>query len=303
MERRDTDVSSRYNKFSRYLIDRYGEKVWKIPVDAGLRCPNRDPGRGREGCLFCRVDSFSRTFAEAGAPLEEQIQAGIRTGRTRFGINRFIVYFQASTNTFAPVEFLREIFYRAIEHEHVVGLSIATRPDCLPEAVLELLSGLARTTDLWIELGLQSFDDDVLRMLNRGHTVEDYFRAVNALSALPLRICTHLMFGLPSEDAGSAARQIRVHEVKCHPLLLLHQTPMADLYRRGEIEPLTLDQYVHRICDFLERIPAETVIQRLTAEAPAEQLIAPNWAGNKLAVLNRIEAELERRDSRQGCYC
>ncbi len=301
-----TKIKNRYYKFSRFLQERYGEKVWKISVDAGFSCPNKDQQTSEGGCIFCRLDSFSRVPSQQGIGLKEQIREGLRLGQSRFGLKKFIVYFQASTNTFAPVRVLRKLFEEAIEYDGVVGLSISTRPDCLPGSVLSLLKDLSHHTDLWVELGLQSIHDRTLKILNRKHSYADYLRAVEKLRPLPLRICTHLMLGLPGEsrdDLLETAHEIGhsgIDEVKLHPLLVLNDTPLADMFYKGEFTALGLEEYISLVCDFIERMPPEMVMQRLTAEAPSDILIAPLWTINKMGVLNGIENELSKRNSQQG---
>ena len=197
---------------------------------------------------------------------------------------------------------------KALDFKGVVGISIATRPDCLGADVLELFAELGEKTDLWIEVGLQSSHDKTLDFLQRGHSFQDYCRGIASLKALPLRICTHIMLGLPGEGAGEICQtagrigETNTHEVKIHPLLVLKDTPLAEMHARGELRTLELEEYISQACDFLERLPAEMVIQRVTAEAPGEMLLAPRWALNKLKVINGIEMELKRRGSRQGIH-
>ena len=297
-------MSSRYYKFSRYLLNRYGEKVWKVSVDAGFSCPHKNKISGKGGCIFCRIDSFSQ--AHSVKSITGQISESIASAR-RKGIEKFIVYFQASTNTYAPIAELERHFTSALNFKGVVGLSIATRPDCLSDEVIVLLQSLTKRTDVWVELGMQSIHDKTLSLLNRGHTYEDYLDALQRLKSIPVRICAHLMFGLPGEDRNDEhetaieVSRSGVHEVKCHPLLVLKDTPLAGLFRRRQFESLSLERYIVSVCDFIEIIPPDMVVQRLTAEAPQDILLAPKWALNKLSVLNGIEAELKRRDSHQGC--
>ncbi|NOY59480.1 MAG: TIGR01212 family radical SAM protein [Calditrichaeota bacterium] len=301
-----TKIKNRYYKFSQFLKERYGEKVWKIPVDAGFSCPNKDKETGEGGCIFCRLDSFSQVQSQQGIDVGAQIREGLCLGRERFGLKKFIVYFQASTNTFAPVPLLRKLFEQAITYDGVVGLSISTRPDCLPKPVLSLLQELSLRTDLWVELGLQSIHDRTLKILNRRHNYADYLRTVEKLRSLPLRICTHLMLGLPGEsrdDLLETAHEIGcsgIDEVKLHPLLVLKDTPLANMFFKGEFTALDSEQYISLACDFIERMPPKMVMQRLTAEAPADILIAPQWTMNKMRVLTGIENELKRRQTRQG---
>jgi len=299
---------SRYYSFSQFLRQRYGEKVWKISVDAGFSCPNRDGTKGTGGCLFCRLDSFSDMASWRNIDVARQVADGLAAAGGRRGIRKFIVYFQASTNTYAPIEILRKYFFSALSHPEVVGLSIATRPDCLPPEVLRLIEELSERLDVWVELGLQSAHDATLERIRRGHTFADYAAAVALLRPLPVRICTHLMLGLPGETREKmieTARRVAVlggDEVKLHPMLILKETPMEDLYRRGKTAAMELQDYAQTACDMIEQLPPGMVLQRMTAEAPAAMLLAPLWALDKMRVRRAIEEELLRRDSRQGLH-
>ncbi|HOT96012.1 MAG TPA: TIGR01212 family radical SAM protein [bacterium] len=297
----------RYRTFSRFLRERYGGKVWKIPVDAGFSCPNRDGTRGHDGCTFCRQESFNPMPSRQAIEVAAQIEAGIRLARQRFGIDKFIVYFQTASNTHAPVATLNRLFEQAIAFPGVVGLDISTRPDCLGPEILELLAGFAARTDLWVEVGLQSIHDRTLSIIHRGHTYQEYLDAVGALQRLPVRICTHLILGLPGEDAemmrqtATAVARVPIHEIKLHPLLILEGTAMAAALQEGRVEPLSLEDYAALVVDFIERMPEDRVLQRMTAEAPAGMLIAPRWALEKHQVRRAVNVELVKRGSRQGC--
>jgi len=303
------EPAERFRTFSRYLRERYGGRVWKIPVDAGLSCPNRDGTIGRCGCSYCRQESFNRLPSQQQISVAAQVEAGIEVARQRQGIEKFIVYFQTSSNTHAPVARLRALYEQAIAFPGVVGLDISTRPDCLGPEVQALLAELAGRIDLWVELGLQSSHDRTLRAIGRGHTYQDWCNAVEALRALPVRICTHLILGLPGEDAAMmretavAVARAPVHEIKLHPLLVLKGTAVAEEFQSGRIQALMLPEYAALAADLIERMPEERVMQRMTAEAPAELLLAPLWALEKHAVRGAIVAELVRRDTRQGCRC
>ena len=298
-----------YTKFSTFLKDTFQSKVWKISLDAGLSCPNRDPVTGKGGCIFCRMDSFSQMQSLQGQDIDEQIRQGRQIAYERFGIEKYIVYFQSSTNTFAPLKTLRDLFFRAIHHPGVVGISIATRPDCLPPKILDLLEDLCRETRVWVELGLQTMHQETLSYLGRGHSFDDYKTAMSLLKSLPLRICTHLMVGLAGETTEHETETARMvadlgtDEVKIHPLLILKDTRIEQLYHTGEITALSLEQYAHRVVNMVRVLPESIVIQRLTAEAPEEMLIQPRWALNKLNVLNAIHREFAVRKTKQGaCY-
>ncbi len=298
-----------YNKFSTFLKDTFQSKVWKISLDAGLSCPNRDPDTGKGGCIFCRMDSFSQMQSLQGQDIDEQIRQGRKTAFQRFGIEKYIVYFQSSTNTFAPLNTLRDLFFRAIRHPGVVGISIATRPDCLPVQIVDLLDELCRESMVWVELGLQSMHQETLSYLGRGHSFGDYKTAMSLLKPLPLRICTHLMVGLPGETTDHETETARMvadlgtDEVKIHPLLILKDTRVEQLYHTGKITSLSLEQYAQRVVNMVKVLPESIVIQRLTAEAPEEMLIQPRWALNKLNVLNAIHKEFAVSKTKQGtCY-
>ncbi len=302
------DEPKRYYSFARFLLQRYGERVSKISVDAGWTCPNRDGRRGDGGCLFCRVDSFSKRESLQQIPVAQQVERGVQRGRQK-GVNKFIVYFQASTNTYAPVEVLRPVFQQAASFPGVVGVSIATRPDCLGEELMPLLTELSERVDVWVEVGLQSVHDRTLQRIRRGHTYADFEQAVQRLALLPVRVCVHLMLGLPGEDhammmeTADRLAQLPIHELKLHPMLVLKDTAAERLYREGAYRALELDEYVEVLIDFLLRTPADRVLQRMTAEAPAELLIAPLWPLHKARVYSALRQAMERRDACQGRLC
>ncbi len=302
------DETEPYYSFARFLLQRYGERVSKISIDAGWTCPNRDGRCGTDGCLFCRVDSFSKRESLQQIPVAQQVARGMQRGRQK-GVNKFIVYFQASTNTYAPVEVLRPVFLQAASFPGVVGVSIATRPDCLGEELMPLLTELAERVDVWVEVGLQSVHDRTLQLVRRGHTYADFEQAVQRLARLPVRVCVHLMLGLPGEDhammmeTADRLAQLPVHELKLHPMLVLKDTAAERLYREGAFRALELDEYVDVLIDFLARTPADRVLQRVTAEAPAELLIAPLWPLHKARVYSALRQAMKRRDACQGQLC
>jgi len=294
-----------YYTFSTYLKEKYGEKVRKISLDAGFSCPNCDPD-GREGCIYCRNDSFSRQASLLNKSISEQMAEGIKYASGRLNINMYVAYFQASSNTFAPVSLLKKYYEEAIAFDNVVGISIATRPDCLPPKVLDLIQQLTQRIDVWIELGLQSAHNKTLALINRGHTVEEYLAAVKKLQKLNVRICTHLMLGLPGEgppEVNQTAEQLAlsgIDEVKLHPVLILRNTKLESLYQQKTFQALSLREYATMAVDVIERLPARMVIQRLTAEAPESMLVAPAWSHKKSAVINAIKNEFKDRNSYQG---
>jgi radical SAM protein (TIGR01212 family) len=306
MEMRDLFGEKRYRSFSRYLREIFGCRVQKIPLDAGCICPNRDGRVGFGGCIYCGPRGSGTGAYEKGVPLSEQIRAGIESGKRRLGECKFIAYFQAFTNTYAPPERLKTLYDEALSHQEIVGLSIGTRPDCAPDEVLDLLEEYARRCHLWVEYGLQSAHDKTLEIINRGHDVAQFVDAVERTKGRGINICAHIILGLPGETkeemmtTADLVASLGLEGIKIHSLYVLKGTKLAEMYQQGEFRLLKLDEYVNLVCDFLERLPPEMVIQRLTGEAPRDLLVAPPWSLEKMAVLGKIEAELERRRSYQG---
>lgn len=288
------------------LRARHGERVHKVAIDAGFTCPNRDGSIGRGGCTFCNNVSFSPNGRQP-APLPAQIAAGRAVIARRTRARKLLAYFQAYTNTYADIDVLRRQYDAALAEPGVIGLSIGTRPDCVPPAVLELLAGYrARGVEVWLELGLQSSFDATLERVNRGHGFEAYRQAARAARRLGLPVCAHLIVGLPGEDAGhvhtSLARVLDegVDGLKLHPLHVVRGTRLANSWRRGQYRALDFDSYIATAADLVERTPPHIVYHRLTGTAEPRVLLAPAWCAKKWRVLNAIEHELKRRGSRQG---
>ncbi len=298
----------RINSYGWYLRRRFGCRVSKVNVDAGFTCPNRDGSRGHGGCIYCDNTSFSPEATQADIPIEEQMAAGMEYHRNRLGSEKFIVYFQKFTNTYAPVERLAELYGRALSRDDVIGISIGTRPDSVTPEVADLLEEIAEKHYICLELGLQSMDDSILQMINRGHTLDEYVKAVELLSGRGIEICTHLIYGFPGEKRENFLRTadlisgLGVNSVKLHQLHAVKGTELARLYQKREFVPIPLKEYVDAACDFIERIPSRITIQRLYGSAPLDIRVAPNWdlKNNQMwyAVLN----ELKARDSWQGKY-
>ena len=281
-------------------------RVHKLALNAGLTCPNRDGSKGRGGCTFCNNVSFSPN-ARRPPDVAAQIAAGRRVIARRTGARRYIAYFQAYTNTYADVARLQQLYGAALAEPDVIGLSVGTRPDCLPSKVLDLLCSYRdRGYEVWLELGLQSASDDTLQRVNRGHGFTEYRQAVQAARERGLRVCTHLIVGLPGEDASHALRtlarvlELGVDGLKLHPLHVVKGTQLANEWRRGEYRPWALDEYVGTAADLVEQTPPEVSFHRLTATASPRILLAPAWCSRKWCVIDAIAAELIRRGTRQG---
>lgn len=294
-------LSDYVTTFGQHMLRRHGERVHKVAIDAGFTCPNRDGTKGTGGCTFCNNSTFSPNGREQ-KPVREQIAAGRRVIAKRTGARRFIAYFQAYTNTYADPAYLDRLYREALAEPDVVGLSVGTRPDCVPDAVLDLLAGYqAEGFDMWLELGLQSSFDETLRKVNRGHDFAEYRRAVRAAHLRGLRVCTHLILGLPGETAWhtkvtlNRVLELGVEGLKLHPLHVVKGTRLANEWRHGEYQALTLPAYVHMAADLIECTPPEIVFHRLTGTAPANLLLAPDWCAHKWMVLNALAEELRIR--------
>ena len=294
------------NTFGAAISERYGKRVHKIAINAAFTCPNRDGSKGRGGCTFCNNSSFSPNSRQP-QPIAAQIEAGRRVIQKRTGAHCYLAYFQAYTNTYADLAQLRMLYDSALAEEDVIGLAVGTRPDCVPEAVLDLLLEYQdEGYEVWLELGLQSSFDKTLLSVNRGHDYAEYRSAVKAARARGLKVCTHLILGLPGETPWHYGRTLErvlaegVDGLKLHPLHVVKGTQLANAWRRGEYQPLEMDEYIHNVVDLVEQTPAEIIFHRLTGTATGSILLAPEWCNRKWQVLNGIARELQQRGSRQG---
>jgi radical SAM protein (TIGR01212 family) len=296
----------RYYAFSRFLKERFGSRAYRVTIDAGFTCPNVDGTVAVGGCVFCDNRSFSPNRRLPRSSITEQVQRGVAILGKRYGTSRFIAYFQAATNTYAPVEKLKRLYDEALEHPQIVGLAIGTRPDCVPDPVLDLVQTYARTRYVCLELGLQSMHDRSLDWMNRGHHFAAFVDAVQRSQGRGLDLCAHVILGIPGESredmlaTADALAALPINAVKIHNLHVVRDTPLARWYEAGEVRMLERDEYVSLVCDFLERLPQHLVIHRLNGDAPPDYLVAPLWCLDKPALLRAIHEELERRDSWQG---
>jgi uncharacterized protein len=291
--------------FGQYLIKRFGERVHKIALDAAFTCPNRDGSKGNGGCTFCNNVSFSPNGRQP-LSVSQQLEAGRQVIRKRTGAEKYLAYFQAYTNTYGDIDRLTRLYDEALAEPDVVGLSIGTRPDCVPDAVLDLLAAYRdQGHEVWLELGLQSAFDETLSRVNRGHGFAEYADTVKRARRRELKLCTHLIAGLPGEAPRHCRESLkRVIELgtdglKLHPLHVVKGTQLANSWRRGGYHPLTLDAYVRIAADLVQASPQSVVWHRLTGTAPREILLAPHWCAEKWRVLNAITQELQRRGKSQ----
>lgn len=299
----------RYLAFPAWCRAHYGRRLYRVSLDAGMTCPNRDGTLGTRGCIFCDAGG-SGDFAIAyhGQPIGEQDLIGHVPADIR---GNAIAYFQAYTNTYAPVPVLRRLYECALQDDFFAGISIATRPDCLPQPVLDLLQELKTAWPqkfIWVELGLQSVKEESARWLRRGYELPVYSQAVQALHAREIPVIVHVIFGLPGESREDMLADIRflnrdpVSGIKIQLLQILDHTDLAELWRQGSIPVLTQEEYVDIVSEALGWLHSDIAVHRLTGDGPAELLLAPLWSRNKHAVLNAIRHALKEKNIRQGCY-
>ena len=296
----------RFNSFNDHLRQKFGEKVFKVPLDVGFNCPNRDGTVGWGGCIYCSERGSGDFAGEKGLSIHAQFEQVKLRMQKKWPKAKYLAYFQAYTNTYAPVEHLRKVYEEALAQENVVGLSIATRPDCLPEEVVKYLGELNERTYLWVELGLQSVHDKTLDWIRRGHSYKTFVEGVNKLRGKGIQVCAHIILGFPGENRNDMMRTARIaaglpiQGIKLHLLHVLKGTPLAKMYEQNPFPLFSQQEYIHLLVDILEILPENMVIHRLTGDGPPDDLIAPLWSRKKWEVLNAIDAEFARRDSWQG---
>lgn len=280
----------------------------KIPLNAGLSCPNRDGFKGKGGCIYCS-ECLSGEFAgNPSESFEKQFEETKKLYYNKWGETLYIPYLQAGTNTYAPVEYLKTIYEAALRLPGTVGLSIATRADCISNEIAELLAEFAQKTYLTVELGLQSSNDKTAQVINRCHSWQDFLVGYNRLKQRNIRTCIHIINGLPGETrmdmlkTAADAAALEPYEMKIHLLHIVKNTPAEKLWQSGEIRPLEKDEYIEIVCDQLEIISPATAIGRLTGDGDRNTLLAPMWSRDKRSVLNGIDKEMARRGSIQGIY-
>ena len=296
----------RYHAYSFFLRQRFGGRVHKVSLDAGMTCPNVDGTVARGGCTFCDNRSFSPSRRLPRQTIAEQLEEGIRRVGRWYGAEHFLAYFQAATNTYAPVARLRTLYEAALAHPQVVGMAIGTRPDCVPDDVLDLLSEIAGRTYLSVEYGMQTIHDRSLDWMNRGHHHDAFLDAMARSRGRGFEICAHVILGLPGEshaDMLATARELSrlaPDAVKIHNLYAVKNTPLADQVARGEVTLIERAEYVRTLVDFLELLPPDCVVERISGDAPPDYFVGPAWCLDKPAVRNAVDAEMLRRDSWQG---
>ncbi|HLR11126.1 MAG TPA: TIGR01212 family radical SAM protein [Sporosarcina sp.] len=298
----------RYYTWSKHLKEQFGFKVFKVALDAGFDCPNRDGTVAYGGCTFCSVAGSGDFAGNRADTIDVQFQNIKEKMHRKWKDGKAMAYFQAYTNTHAPLPVLKEKFEAALAQEDIVGLSIATRPDCLPDEVVDYLAELNERTYLWVELGLQTIHEETAKLVNRAHDYSTYVEGVQKLRKHNIRVCTHIINGLPGETLDmmmATAKEVAtldVQAIKIHLLHLLKGTPMVKQYEKGQLTFLDKEAYINLVADQLEVLPPEMVIQRITGDGPIDQMIGPMWSVNKWDVLNGIDYVLNERDSWQGKF-
>lgn len=296
----------KYYKFSRYLKEKFGCRVFKISVDGGFSCPNLDGTLSKKGCIYCNNYAFSPALRDKGKPLEKQIEDGIEYGKRRFKAKKFIVYFQPYTNTYAPVDILKKRYDVIKKFKEVVGISIGTRPDCIDEEKLDLIESYTESYEVWIEYGLQSVHNKTLKLINRNHSYNDFLKAIEMTKGRNIKICAHIIIGLPEEtkkeiiETGKECGKLKLDGIKIHPLHIVKNTEIEKWFKEGKYKPIEMDWYIDVVIEFLRYLSPETVIQRITADCPEEFLIAPEWINYKQELIKKIEEEMEKRNVIQG---
>ena len=295
-----------YHSLDYMLRERFGEKVYKVTLNGGMSCPNRDGKIGRRGCIFCSEGGSGDFAADASLSVTEKINSQIAILSAKRPIHRYIAYFQAYTNTYAPVEYLQKIFTEAISHPKVIALSIGTRPDCLDDKVIALLSELNRMKPVWIELGLQTIHEDTARYIRRGYSLSCFEDALSRLRAAGLEVIVHTILGLPGETHDDILETIKylnatdIQGIKLQLLHVLSGTDLAADYQVGKFEVLGRDAYIDLVIDCLEHLRPSIIIHRVTGDGPKELLIAPQWASRKREVLNLLHHRMKEMGSFQG---
>jgi uncharacterized protein len=296
----------RYRSFGAFMKSEYGFRVYKVNVDAGFTCPNRDGTLGLSGCIYCNNDSFRPNSCKPTLPLSEQIENGIAHIRKRYKANKFIVYFQPYTNTYAPLETLISLYTEALKEPDVIGLAIGTRPDAVDSAKIGFLEELARRHFILIEYGLQSVHDKSLTFINRGHDFAAFVNALEMTKDRGIHIGAHVIAGFPTETCeetlamADAISSLPVGFLKVHQLQVVSDTLLADMYHNKPFPTFGYGEYLDFIVDFIERVSPDLIFQRLFATAPDNILIAPDWGRSRYQILNDIEKRLEERDAQQG---
>lgn len=295
-----------YHSFDYMLKERFGEKIYKVALNGGMTCPNRDGTLGNRGCIFCSAGGSGDFAGNRQDSITQQIEKQASSIRQKRGVAKFIAYFQAYTNTYAPVDYLRKIYTEAISHPDIIAVSIGTRPDCLDKDILQLLDELNQKKPVWVELGLQTIHETTAQYIRRGYPLSCFEQAVSELRKRNLDVIVHTILGLPGENRNDILSTIEylnhqdVQGIKLQLLHVLKGTDLADDYLAGKFQVYTMEEYLDLVIDCLEHLNPEIVIHRLTGDGPKDLLIAPLWSSAKRTVLNTLHRKCKLQHSFQG---
>jgi radical SAM protein (TIGR01212 family) len=300
--------SKRYNDFSTHFRNLFDERVQKVSVDAGFSCPNRDGTKGEGGCTYCNNKTFKPSYCNLGNSVGKQLEEGIHFFGKKYSSMKFLAYFQAYTNTYAPFDVLIKLYEEALKNPKVIGLVVATRPDCLNNELLDYFQELSKSCYVMVELGIESCENHTLRLINRCHTFEESVLAIEMLAQRGIHNCAHLILGLPGEDKDTILRQAKVisglpvENIKLHQLQIHRNTLMALQYERdpANFHNYSVDEFVELVIDYIELLRPSIIIERFVSESPAELLIAPNWGIKNHEFVAKVEKRLKERDTWQG---
>ncbi len=300
------EKKKRYSDYNTYLRQLFGQRVQKISVDAGLTCPNRDGLLSKTGCIYCNQKGSGSGMFAKGLSIKDQIETGKIGMIKKYKAKKFLAYFQSFTNTYTSCDHMRRMFDAVFSCDDVVGMSIGTRPDCIDKQKIDLIASYARSYLVWLEYGLQSAHNTTLKTINRGHTLDDFFKAIDLSRGRGINICTHVILGLPGEnrkmmlETAKILADSKIDGVKIHLLYVIKGTYLDQMWKNGDYTPLEQEEYVDLVCDFLERLPKQIIIQRITGDPHSDELRAPLWAGRYRDTFNMIQKTLESRDTFQG---
>ena len=300
------DDNKRYHTWNYYLRNTFGEKVFKVSLNGGFTCPNLDGKVSRGGCTYCSNSGSGDFAGNPASPLSEQFDEIKAMMHKKWPNAKYIGYFQAFTNTYAPVDILKEKYETILALDDVIGLSISTRPDCLEDDVVEYLGELNKRTNLWVELGLQTIHDSTSKLINRGHDYDEFLKGLEKLKAKNIKVIVHIINGLPGEDynmmmeTAKAVANMGVDGIKIHLLHVIKDTPMEKMLQKGMLTLMNQEEYINLVCDQLEILPETMIVHRLTGDGKRDELVGPLWSLKKWEVLNAIDDELKKRNSYQG---
>lgn len=296
-----------YYRFSDYLKEQFGTRVHKVTVDAGFSCPNRDGSKSSEGCIFCDNRGFSFNVRMPNKSIHDQIKNGVEAGIHKYNAEKFIVYFQAHTNTYAPINELKEKYDIVRSFYNIAGIAIGTRPDCVSEEVLDVICGYSKDFEMWLEFGLQSIHDNTLKCINRGHDYSEFLGAYRRTKdRRNIKVCVHVILGLPGEtkedmiETAKALARLKIDAIKIHPLHIVRGTKLDAMHKDGQYKMMSLNEYVDYASYFLAHLWPQTIIQRISADCAKEFLVGPEWIKDKNTVLQNIESTLNSKGMFQG---